>query len=311
MRKKALLAVAFASGLISTQAPVMAENSPDNLSAIEQIALSTKGIPELRARLLMEIACNYLSDYRRAEVEPQFAHRLTYDGESISAYRGLEPFLILKSEEQTKKLNNKDLAHLPAEETVRANLAIKEALTQAKKANSPFVKTMVPYLASCLYKRLGNTSGAIECEKLLNETIKASQVSTNPEQARAIIALLDIKSYCSIPLHIADKNAGKLTATVKTTEADFKASEQLKLQALSVADKLPPTEHVRRKAHRDLALWYKALGKNELADQQMQTLYKLVGFKDEGVLTPQVVGCGNLIWWHKEKVDSSYDCGMG
>jgi hypothetical protein len=123
-------------------------------------------------------------------------------------------------------------------------------------------------------------------------------------------------AYSLIPVNIPNLNphdsiAGRQTPLEPFTEKDFKESEKLKLRAVAMADRLDSKNHLRRKAHRDLALWYMQLGKNQLAQKEKQTLFELVGCEDDSILYPQAAGCGHVVWWKKERNIVTMGCGMG
>lgn len=138
--------------------------------------------------------------------------------------------------------------------------------------------------------------------------------SASEEAIDAVISLFDVLAYGLIPLRIADHELGqiKLDDATKSSTADrFVDAEALKLRGMVLADRLDMDSHVRRKAHRDLALWYQELGKVELAERQKERLFELIGVRNDRLLYPQSGGCGSLIWWKAEAPKYSYDCGMG
>jgi hypothetical protein len=53
------------------------------------------------------------------------------------------------------------------------------------------------------------------------------------------------------------------------------------------------------------------MGKPELAERQKQVLFELVGVNDDSILYPQSIMCGQVAWWHPEKVEVGGACGMG
>lgn len=313
MRKKAVLAIAFASGLIGPLPPAIAKETIKYKSAVEQFATSTMNSPEQRAYQLLQLSMRCLDGADCASVEAEFDGRANQKGLPW-AEDSLERFIIAIAEHQASKARAGATRIRPDENSL-ANSAIKEALNQVGKSKLFYPRLSFTFIAACLYRRLGNAAGEQECNKLLDTAVRESETtsSLSAAQAKAALALQDFRAFAIIPLSIPNHPRFQLEEPKigKHTEADFKAAEKIKLQGVAIADKLPADEHVRRKAHRDLALWYEGLGKRQLAEKEKLALYKLVGFQDEKVLTPQIVGCGDLLWWKKEAPNMTYDCGRG
>ncbi|MEZ4535084.1 MAG: hypothetical protein R3D26_08795 [Cyanobacteriota/Melainabacteria group bacterium] len=81
--------------------------------------------------------------------------------------------------------------------------------------------------------------------------------------------------------------------------------------ALALADRLDTGSQLRRKAHRDMVLWYQELGKSYAARNEKEILFNLVGVHDDKIFYPQSSGCGNIIWWKAETIRAKMACGMG
>jgi hypothetical protein len=118
-------------------------------------------------------------------------------------------------------------------------------------------------------------------------------------------------AYGLVPLRIEDYRPSQAKAGTSTTEADFKAAEKLKLRGAAIADRLNATDHIRRKAHRDLAIWYSELGKEEKAKKEKQILFKLIGSSDDRLLYPQSQTCGHPVWWEMHQRGPIIKCGIG
>lgn len=313
MRKKAVLAIAFASGLIGPLQLAIANDSIKHKSVVEQFATSTMNSPEQRAYQLLQLAMRCLYGADCASVEAEFDGRANQNGAPWTE-DAFERFIIAIAEQQASKARAGATRIRPDENNL-SNAAIKEALNQLGKSKLFYPKLSFTFVAACLYHRLGNAAGEQECNKLLDTAVREAEMasSLSAAQARATLALQDFRAFAIIPLSIPNHPNFQLEEPKigKPTDAEFKAAEKIKLQGVAIADKLPAEEHVRRKAHRDLALWYEGLGKRQLAEREKLALYKLVGFQDEKVLTPQIVGCGNLVWWQKEPLTTIYDCGRG
>ncbi|MBI1268693.1 MAG: hypothetical protein GC193_14825 [Cryomorphaceae bacterium] len=78
-----------------------------------------------------------------------------------------------------------------------------------------------------------------------------------------------------------------------------------------LADKLAEDSHFRRKAHRDMVLWYQQQGMSKAAQTEKEVLFDLVGIEDDRILYPLRVGCAKLIWWKDDSISETGACGMG
>lgn len=312
MRKRALLAIAFASGLISSQMPVVAEDKTGNISVVRLLAVCG-GNAEMRAYYLLQLASSCLDGNSYSDIENQYisiSKKMSFRWYD----RHMDRSLARMAEIHSALLQKNGSAKLGDRETTLANLAVKEALTQIDKTTTISLRPQMTFLALCLYKRLGNTDGAKECDKLLAPTLKINDLNSTitSEQASAAIAILNAKAYGYMPLEIKEQfQFGQQEKLSGYSDSDFKASEKLRLEALALADKLPENDNVRRRAHRDMVIWYRSIGKEELAKAELQTLYRLVKYEDERVLYPQQEGCGQLVWWRQEQKAAEYGCGMG
>jgi hypothetical protein len=88
-------------------------------------------------------------------------------------------------------------------------------------------------------------------------------------------------------------------------------SEALLLRGLKIVDRLPSSDHSRRKAHRDMVLWYRQVGMMQPAEEQKLILFGLVGIENDSILYPQSGACGHPAWWMKPGYLSDTHCGMG
>lgn len=312
MRKKAILAIAFASGLAVPSTPTIAQEQNNFKSIVSQLSTSKEDPPEVRAHLLLKFAISCLNGIGQSAIEKQFSPE-SIKVERRFSNRRLELYLSLTAELQYIEATSNKSPKLSAEDLTLATLAVNESLKQVGLSNNHLQKSRLTCIAACLYKRLGNKAGEQDCERILNAELENAEKSAaiNAEQADTALTILDARAYGLIPVRIQDYYFGKQPKYSDYSDADFKACEKLKLEGLSIADKLPTTEHVRRKAHRDLVLWYRTLGKEDLAKAQLQTLYKLVNFKDESVLYPHSKGCGKTIWWRRGQKMTISACGMG
>lgn len=313
-RRKAFLAIAFTGGLLNSQLPAPAENKVHTTNSLMQrIANSTQMPAEVRAFYLLKLAYGYLSDSNKGKAEAQYASVGTeQDGSHNSIARRWDAFLIPWTEQilvEGLSANHNNAA--------LADAAIQKAVSQLDNSSNKSAKLKMYFIASLLFEKAGDTDGVKKCAKLLEETFQACERNspTDEDERKGAISVLNLMSYCLIPVQISDfdpkLNPMKPQQVKQFTDKDFKESEKFRLRAVGIADRLPTQNHVRRKAHRDLTLWYMQLGKNELAEKQKQVLFELVGYKDDSVLYPQHEGCGQVVWWKKEKLQSGFDCGRG
>lgn len=324
MRKKAIVAIAIASGTVNPQLPVSAKEPIESQPVlITDYVRSTYVSPEIRAYFLLLIANWCLDGRKKSEVEKLFGPVDTVLSSSPFKIRGRDIFPIQWLQLLSTKAHEK---HLDAtggktrkpekpgkEELDLARKATKEAYQLLKESGSDEYRLELLYVASCMQRRLGNIKEAetytqtIDRELLSYEAAKSVRI----DRAQSAVNVLNAKSNIIIPVQIPDyKITAKPNIKPFSTE-EFKASEALRLRAVAIADKTPSTEHVRRKAHRDMALWYQMLGKEKLAEEQKHALFQLVGFKNDNALYPNHKGCGQIEWWQEKVSVSTFDCGMG
>lgn len=202
--------------------------------------------------------------------------------------------------------------------TLVAEHALKEAIAQLNKSTKPSIKLHLFFIASLLAKQAGYSDVAKVCDSYASKMIDACEANSNvdTELILAAVSVLNSKAYAIVPIRIAERkeligrkpqvNSGAPSAVA------VKQAEKLKLRAAAIADRLPPEEHGRRKVHRDLSLWYKQLGKPELAERQKKIVFDLVGVDDDRILYPSSGMCGHLLWWQLASVDGDrFKCGMG
>ena len=73
IRKKALLAILFAGGMLNSHVPALSDNKIESTdSVMQEIANNTEIAPELKAYYLLSIASRYLDGAERTAVEVQF-----------------------------------------------------------------------------------------------------------------------------------------------------------------------------------------------------------------------------------------------
>lgn len=324
MRKKALIAIAIASGAINPQLSISAkEPSESQTVLITDYIRSTYVSPEIRAYFLLSIANQCLDGIKKSEVEKLFGPVDNVLRSNPFRIRGRDNFpnhwLQLVSTKAHEKLIEAATgkARTPEkpgkEELDLASKATKEAYQLLKGSSSDEYRLELLFVASCMQQRLGNMKEAETYTQTINRELRSYEAakSVRIAQAQSAVAVLNAKSFAIIPVQILDYKTTAKPNIKPFSEEEFKVSEALRLRAVAIADKTPSTEHVRRKAHRDMVLWYQTLGKTKLAEEEKQMLFQLVGFKNDNALYPNHKGCGQVDWWQEKPIASTFDCGMG
>ena len=325
VQSKALLAILFASGLLNNQLPAVAEKKVvSNESAVEKIAGHAQLLPEFRAYYLLRLAEAYLTDGKKTAKEAQYVKALeqvSLDWSFRSPAR-FNPMLAEWADSMALDSHGTTVAGVktkPAlyskrgEELVLADDAIRAALKQLDAATDPFTKLNLYFVAARLSQKSVNLDELRKCNNYLSEFLKSCEHSSKVDknEIKAASSVLNSMAYGIIPVQIADRQTPAQAAKVSFSENDFKESEKLKLRAAALVDRLDATDDVRRKFHRNLVLWYRALGKEPMANKELEVLYGLVGIKDESILWPQAGACGHLVWWEANRPRIMVKCGMG
>lgn len=330
--RKTLLAIAFAGGILTSPPPAFSEDTPVCAETVEQALIkNTRVTPEYRAFHLLKIGKEHLCGAKQSEIE---SNNLSTANESnpFWTYRGWHkhslPFDQFSSETaDTSNVpkNSTEQAKTKPENIQLADKAIGLAITELDKATDKFAKLNMYVTALHLFERTENTVGSEQCLKVLEAEFKACEGETAVDEDQILTATTVLNRMASnlITVFITDFDPRDLPndrhdrkfrdqLSVKPfTETDFKRSEELRLRAIAIADRLGEENHLRRKAHRDMVLWYTRLGKVELAEKEKRILFELVGFEDESILYPQAGMCGHLIWWTRKITSSGGFCGMG
>lgn len=328
-RKKAFLALLFAGGIIAAEPPLpaSAENKVAQTDDVIQHLVHNAAMkPEVRAANLLRLAWLYLTETPIIKVEMQF-YNLPADAWFLSNPEKWESSaqgwadlfstesLQIASVVQTRTNQSQDSKSDSKQRLNLANTAVQQAVTQLDIASGDFAKLNMYFIASKLFEKIGNLEGMKKCNKVLESAVLSCERNKEIdfEQIRAAASVLNLRANELVSIRIQDPTYPWYSPVKQKpfTQKDFEDSERLKLKAANILDRLPNTEHVKRKAHRDLALWYKELGKKDKAEQQKQILFKLVGAKDDNILYPQKGRCGHLVWWETSRRASAGACGMG
>jgi len=317
-RTKALLAIAFTSGLFTPQLPALCQDKSQSVaSSLRQIADNTHVAPEVRAYYLLKFACSYAKSQQISARDwlhcsdsnnewlhnhmdsdlTSWANRLSVDWASHSNAKS-------KSDSKPGPRN-----------AALADTALGLALTQLNQSSNQFAKLNMYYIASRLYQKLGKTSEAEKYENILEKAFESSEESSPVDEVgiESASSILNSMSLVVIPVEISDlpPQSGIAPKAYSFTEKEFHESEKLRLRAAKMLDRLSANNQSRRMAHRDLVLWYSELGKLELVEKQKQSLFELVGTNDDSILYAQQGACGQLVWWETKLVRVSILCGAG
>jgi hypothetical protein len=339
-RKKALLAIAFAGGLLQSLQPALSENgyestttetstaqSAPTQSVVQQIAGDTAAPPEIRAYYLLSLAQDFLTN-RGVDGGEQLKNTF----QTFAKGRSSQQFFNLRRGGNMLvdfadqffyagmvSVNESSIAKVDAN---RSDAATTEALKLADRSADAFDRFYFFLIASRLFDKTGNQKEKKKCEAIVNEILRSSEKTAGADEKRIkdTCSFLDSLAYALIPVSVPDQPGFRGLVARRSTgwrsylEADFKASEKLKLRAIALVDRLAPSDFLRRKAHRDLSLWYTELGQKVLGQKQKEILFELVGRKDDSLLYPKVVACGHLNWFPDLKSETqrfTAMCGMG
>jgi hypothetical protein len=273
---------------------------------------------------LLRLADNYLTNNDRAAAEAQFKPFIDNPKQFISTRRRWENNLVFWAEQLSLKRSKNFESNATNESSsasqskldenkILAAAAMRNALIQLDGMSNVFARLNLYFIASALLQRAGNLAEARRCDNVLEEAFRSCERSpVDEDDMMAASSILDSMAYGLIPIDVPDFKELRGIKTVHYTEDDFKESEKFKLRAIAMIDhRLSSTSHLRRKAHRDLSLWYAELGKTEKAEKEKEVLFGLVGIHDDDILYPKSAGCGQLTWWVQEKFTGGMLCGMG
>jgi hypothetical protein len=330
-QKKALLAIVFASSLLNAHLPVSAanESKSESHSLIGQkIANNSHLSPEIRAFFLLTLARDYLAGCDKKDLEARFSElanqtkafqiprrfRNTLDGWAQDVFTGKFFFVFKDNKPDPHKTN----AEEKKQNRALANSAIDLAVSQLDTMTDKYSKLIICFIAMRIYEKTDNTTGISECKTRIDYAVKTCEAKTqiDIQEIESACTALNLLAMDIIPISITDREPKSAIGERKIhvnpiTESDFNKSEKLRLRAITLADRLGTDQHLRRKMHRDMALWYEQLGKKSLADSEKNVLYNLVGIRDEKILYPVDGACGHLRWWTLQQDMYAVDCGMG
>lgn len=320
-RIKALLAIAFAGNMLTAQPVALCgEAHPPSASAIEAIEKNSQATPETKAFYLLQLAYCYITGGDATSLEKELktsglptnwalSHRMGRHG--LSVYFWASSVSLMSHSEPVKhEIIKKEISR---QDHAVADKAIVAAITQLGHGYNDPQALHLYLIASCLSRMTGNKKNEQNCTKILNDAIQAREVdkTLDATQIKVVASILDSMSYGLVPIRIPDyqRQTTEETRTIDMKNVD--ESERLKLRAAALLDRLPNTDQERRKAHRDLALWYSQLGKGDKSLKEKEVLFKLVGVRDDKILYLQPGTCGHPVWWSLTQIVAFEKCGMG
>ena len=325
-KTKALLAIAFASNMLTAPMPGQCEEAPGtSTSIVEFIAKSAQARPEVKAFYLLKLAQCCLWGKAPPDYEAGLEAELISHGSRLPAYlsssttgeRLFDYWVSITALPQNSAGAKASNTLCPAEISEKsrdlANKAIDAAMEQlSQDPTNPKVLRMY-LVASSLSKITNNKQNVEKCTRTLDSFIQGceSDKSADIAQIKLTAVILNSLAYRLMPVSIPYTEIQPNMQEPPIEMKNFDQCEQLKLRAAALLDRLPTGDHERRKAHRDLSLWYSKLGKGDKALKEKEELFNLVGVKDDAILYPADSGCGHVVWWTVQKSIISGLCGMG
>lgn len=325
---KAMLAIAFAGSVLTLQSPVLAQEPPKTFSSssvVDAIATNAKATPEAKAYYLLQLAFCYCTGGDTTGMEiyietnlakpdsGSFFHTMPRTDRLLGAW--VNNVSLLSQSVGAKEQSKTSETKISKERLAIADKAIKAAIAQLGpdlKEPSGFRLRMY-LIASDLSRLTGNMQNEQKCTNELNAAIQACEASKTVDsgQVKAVASILNSMAFGLIPILVPDYQTQVPPQLPEFDMKNFDECERLKLRAAALLDRLPTGDQERRKAHRDLSLWYSQLGRDDKALREKEELFKLVGVKDDRILYPQSGMCGHPMWWATEKLTYESNCGMG
>lgn len=325
-RRKTMLAIAFASGILFSPLEVSSNEPTANIGSSEHNEMTSPAIPpENRAAYLLKAASDCISGLNAAEVASRYksledSDRNLSAGEWKAFLRGWT--MRLRSTKLTNAAKNRFKGALPestleTERTTRALRFIELAQKELEGTTKLFPKLGLRFIALSLLREMGDADAIEKCNKAFEEELVAfeKEESNSEQHIEDASSVLNMLADVLLAVPILDFDPAKypyLESRVRPfTEGEFRESEKLRIRAVRLVDQLDKASHIRRKAHRDLVIWYYKLGKTVLAEREKRVLFDLLGSTDESLLYAQPGHCGHVVWWKTTEVASGIMCGMG
>ncbi|MCA9817678.1 MAG: hypothetical protein H6677_10605 [Candidatus Obscuribacterales bacterium] len=325
IKRRALMAILLAGGLVNTPVPVSAlpESNPgdSDKQIFEKVARNTRLPSSERAYHLLLVAGALLNGSSSDELAKNYK-QYTENGSGGFSYRINRHFKsslrsLADQAAQKDLIVGKANSSLSQKNFALAKSVMLEAFPLISPTVDPYFQMSMYLIARGKFRELGDAASSKKCDDAIEKFVSSCEKDGNPnsKQLEAAASVLDSQSQEFIRITIFDQKPSYANRTkalpISYSEENFRKAQKLRLRAIALLDRLAPENHLRRKAHRDMALWYSELGKDALANAQKEALFDLVGVQSDNILYPQSGGCGSLIWWKAEAPKYSYDCGMG
>ena len=276
--KKSFVAVLFASGMLNSSLLAFSDvETVSSESVVKGIAGNTAYDAKARAYYLFRFASRLADVTDEKAVVNQFRF-LTKDASKYYGWEsGLETWtrqICYANHETDANVGKFFRPFTPAENVILATTSAREAIKLLESASDEFVKLNLYFVASGLFRKLGENKDAEKCKTIVENAVRAceSDQKSGDGKIRAVSSMLNSEAYGFISVQVSEVNPSVTSAGVPKgryydfwsppveaeiyEEKDFHDSENLKRRAILLADRLPKTDDLRRKAHRDMALWY-------------------------------------------------------
>lgn len=319
------MAILVAGGLVNSPVPVSARpasNPGDSDKQIfEKVARNTRLPSSERAYHLLLVAGALLNGSSSDELAKNYK-QYTENGSGGFSYRINRHFkssLRSLADQAAQKvlMKGKVNSRLSQKNFALAKSVMSEAFPLISPTVDPYFRMSMYLIARGKFRELGDAENSKKCDDAIEKFVSSCEKdgNLNSKQLEAAAFVLESQSQEFIRITIFDQKPSYANRTkalpITYSEENFRKAQKLRLRSIALLDRLEPENHLRRKAHRDMALWYSELGKEALANAQKEALFDLVGVQSDNILYPQSGGCGSLIWWKAEALTVSFDCGMG
>lgn len=317
MRKKALAALLFATTSLCQSSAVLAENDTPSAISLQSTISAFAADRQVRSEFRAYQLLSFARVYQRGVQESLALDYLNPKRTSLIAFgddrQGQRNIMVWAARASSKK------SRIPRPETEGRSatdqvvcFALDEAVKLLDKSSDSSLSLPMYFVASELYEQCGETVAADRCGKRLMDYIERCErkkLLVDAKELKTAAGLLTLMAG-GAPKERPHGNLDSLFPSPVIAEDEFAKLEKLRLRAASLLDRLPYWHHERRMAHRDLVFFYLNQEKTELADQQKQILFNLVGVSDDRILYPSGF-CGPAVWWTVNSSPISGACGTG
>ena len=222
-RTKAMLAIAFAGSILSSQLPARGQESRDTSSSssssvVEAIAKNDRATPEEKAYYLLLLANCYITGGDAVSLETTLRANLgkLSNAKLFQSSRGENRLVSWANSASLQSYSvsaiakgDTDKKKFSRENRARADKAIEAATAQLGQSSENLETLNLFLIASCLSKITGNTQNELKYRKVLNEAIQACEADETVDSVRIklISSILNSISYGLMPIRIPDYQA--------------------------------------------------------------------------------------------------------